>query len=267
MSRTNPIALLLGIFFVACLGVTWLWTQRVSSAVQLWATWAVLLYGCVIGFYIWLHGLRCARLIHDVPLSKIGTAAQGYAELLGTACPHEDQKAKSIAGMPILWFRREIAERADNSGRNQFPFNVFYTPTDVQESETPFAIKDETGTACILPFGAEVICARNSVDYQDNRRITEEQIMEGDPLYVVGSFSTAITEFSFQDEYRALVEKWRNMGGNGSDLIQTTMVVSIRGSSWLSIKRRAPRLWSGNRRRWANARPMSFTNRVMAAYF
>ena len=85
MSRTNPIALLLGIFFVTCLVVTWLWAQRVGSAVQLWATWAILLYGCVIGFYTWLHGLRCARLIHDVPLSNIGTAAQGYTprELAG----------------------------------------------------------------------------------------------------------------------------------------------------------------------------------------
>ena len=89
-----------------------------------------------------------------------------------------------------------------------FPFNLFYMPTDVEESETPFAIKDETGNACVLPYGAEIICSRKSVDYSGDGRITEEQIMEGDPLYVVGSFSTAATQFDFQKEYNELADNW-----------------------------------------------------------
>ena len=210
MSRSNPISLLLGIFFIACLGLIWIWNHQVGPKVQLWSTWAVLLYGCAIGFYIWQHGLRLARLIHDVPLSNIATAAQGYTEFLGRACQHEDQKAKTIAGLPILWFRRETGQRSESGGRDAFPFNVFYTTTNVEESETPFAINDDTGTACVLPFGAEIICERTSSDYRDDYCVTEEQIMEGDLLYVVGSFSTATTEFDFQAEYGALIDKWRS---------------------------------------------------------
>ncbi len=209
MSRTNPIGLLLGIFSIGGLAVIWLWTHHIGAAVQLWGTWAFLVHGCISGFYIWLHGLRCARLIKDIPLSNIGTAAQGYTELFGAACQFEDQKAKSIAGVPILWMRRETAQRNDSNIRDSFPFNLFFTTTGVEESETPFAIKDATGTACILPYGAEIICARESVEYLGDTKITEEQIMEGDPIYVVGNFSSESPVFNFQEEYVALVEKWR----------------------------------------------------------
>jgi hypothetical protein len=209
MSRSNPISLLLGLFFVACLGVTWVWTHKVGYQLQLISTWATLLFGCGSGFYIWQHGLRCARLIHDVPLSNIGTAAQGYVELLGRACLFEDQKAKSIAGIPVLWFRRETARRSDSEHHGVFPFNLFYVPTNVEESQTPFKVEDQTGNACVLPYGAEIICSRKFVNYSDDGRITEEQIMEGDLIYVVGSFSTAATQFDFQEEYNALADKWR----------------------------------------------------------
>jgi hypothetical protein len=190
MHRSNLIHMLLAALFVLLLALAWLWLENVSERLRNWASWITVTYGCVAGFWIWLHGLRLSRLIHDIPTSQIATAAQGYVELLGRAVQFEDQRAKALIGSTVLWYRKEHAERSDVIGRHAFPFNLFYVPVEVEESRTPFALDDGTGTACILPYGAQIICARRQVRREDNRRVTEEKIVPGDPLYVIGDFST-----------------------------------------------------------------------------
>jgi hypothetical protein len=190
MHRSNLTRLLLGVLFILLLALAWLWHQNVSARLQWWASWTTFTYGCAAGFWIWLHGLRLSRLIHDIPTSRIATAAQGYVELFGRAVQFEDQRARALLGATVLWYRKEYAERGAGAGTRAFPFNVFYVPVEVEESRTPFAVDDETGRACILPHGAQIICARKQVRYEDNRRVTEEKIVPGDPLYVVGEFST-----------------------------------------------------------------------------
>jgi hypothetical protein len=190
MHRSNLIRLLLGVLFILLLALAWLWHQNISPRLQLWASWITFTYGCAAGFWIWLHGLRLSRLIHDIPTSQVATAAQGYVELLGRAVQFEDQRAKALLGSTVLWYRKEYAERSNAIGRHAFPFNLFYTPVEVEESRTPFAIDDGTGTACLLPHGAQIVCARKQVRREDNRRVTEEKIVPGDPLYVIGDFST-----------------------------------------------------------------------------
>lgn len=208
MSRSNPIAMLFGILVTGCFTLVWIWVKISSPAVHLYASWALLVYGCGMGFYVWQHGLRCARLIEDVPSSNIATAAQGYTELFGEACRHEDQHAGSFGGMPVLWYRRTYSKRSDSAARDMFPFNLVYAPSHSEESETPLAIRDATGNACVLPYGAEIICARKRTEYQDDYRVVEEQIFEGDPLYVLGNFSSENSQFDFERVYREIVDNW-----------------------------------------------------------
>ena len=190
MHRSNLIRLLLGVLFILLLALAWLWNQNVDARLQAWASWITFTYGCAAGFWIFLHGLRLSRLIHDIPTSQIATAAQGYVELLGRASQFEDQRAKALLGSTVLWHRKEYAESGAGVGMRAFPFNLFYVPVEVEESRTPFVIDDGTGTACILPHGAQIVSARKHVRHEGNRRLTEETIVPGDPLYVIGDFST-----------------------------------------------------------------------------
>jgi hypothetical protein len=210
MHRSNLIHLLLAVLFVLLLGVVWLWSENVHERLRMWASWITVTYGCVAGYWIWLHGLRLSRLVDDIPTSRIATAAQGYVELLGRAAQFEDQRAKALIGSTVLWYRKEVAERSGAGGGHAIPFNVFYVPVDVEESATPFAIDDGTGTACILPHGAQILCGRKQIRHEDNRRVTEEEMVPGDSLYVVGDFSTYTLQPQFDQAAYELTRRWES---------------------------------------------------------
>lgn len=208
MHRSNRIGLLLGIMFLATLAMVWISLQDFPESVKWWSRWCLMLYGIFAGFIVWQHGLSYSRLIQDVPTSEIATAAQGYVELCGKATQFEDQKGQGSSSLPILWIRKELSARTDISDTRAFPFNLFYTPVAVEESQTPFAIVDKTGTACILPNGADVIVSRKHVRYHDNQRITEETILPGDELYVVGTLSSHTSTFPYEEKLERLLNSW-----------------------------------------------------------
>jgi len=208
MHRSNRIHLLLGILFLFTAGLLWLWTQDVDKRIKTWAMWSTVAYGALAGFLAWLHGLRYSRLIDDIPTSRIASAAQGYAEILGRAVQYEDQQAKALLGLPVLWYRRQYAVRAASAARPLFPFNLVYTPIETEESQTPFAIDDGTGTACLLPHGAEIISRRRDVRYDNGTRVVEEQILPGDMLYVVGQFSSYSQALHLDQAAIDLTKQW-----------------------------------------------------------
>ncbi len=208
MHLSNRAGLLLSIMFLATLGVIWIWLQDFPEIARWWSGWSLMLYGVIAGFLIWEHGLRHKHLIQNIPTSEIATAAQGYVELYGTAAQFEDQLSKSVAGLPVLWYRKEFAERTDSSSFRAFPFNLFYVPVATDESQTPFSIVDNSGAACILPHGADIIVSRKNTQYQGNRRVTEESILPGDRLYVMGIFSTHSPTFSYLEKLEQLLSAW-----------------------------------------------------------
>lgn len=208
MHRSNRIGLLLGIMFIATLFVAWFWLHQFPEPVKWWSRWCLMLYGTFAGFIVWQHGLGYSRLIQDVPTSEIATAAQGYVELFGKAAPFEDQRGQRDSGVPVLWVRKELAERTDISEARAFPFNLFYTPVAVEESQTPFSVVDKSGKACILPHGAEVIVSRKKVQHHDNQRVTEETIRAGDDLYVIGNFSSHTSSFPYEQKLEQLLSNW-----------------------------------------------------------
>ena len=56
-------------------------------------SWALLAMA-VVSFFAWLGNYRRYRQIHDLPTSKIASAAQGYVELLG--------RGDLIDGTPVI---------------------------------------------------------------------------------------------------------------------------------------------------------------------
>jgi hypothetical protein len=107
-----------------------------------------------------------------------------------------------------LWKRTEFATRADTSGFRFFPFNLFYKTTSVEVTSAPFCIEDASGHALVVPAGAEVICSRREVEYQGDDKVVRETILDGDPLYVLGNFSTVRQDIDIVALTEKLIHDW-----------------------------------------------------------
>jgi hypothetical protein len=154
MHRSNPIGLVCGMLFLAALWVVFAWSHALSRQLQFWSTEAWLMAATVLGFFLWWHGMQLRNLVLGVPTSKIASAPQGYVELAGRAASAK----RFFPGTEefYLWRRTQIATRLRASALREFPFNLFYTVISVDVTENPFCIKDGSGTALIVPVGAEV---------------------------------------------------------------------------------------------------------------
>lgn len=217
--RSNPIRTAFIILLVAGGAAFWIASEgKLSAANSRWLASAYCVLMALCGFFVWQHGLRRHREIADVPTSRIASAAQGYAEIQGTAALAEEvNPVVGIGGVPCLWYRYEIAKRADFDSRSITPFQFFYTPIETQVSETHFAVCDASGRALVFPFGAEVICADKQVWYGDDTRFTEERIMPGDPVYVLGYFTTSHRVFNAQLALHHRLDEWQQ---NRSEMLR-----------------------------------------------
>ncbi len=131
----------------------------------------------------WHAAFRRFRLIDDVPLSRIGSAAQGYVELQGIGQKRADGALISrVTMLPCLWYRYRIEERRDSDNE--------WTTIESGVSELTFEIRDASGLCVIDPEGAEVVAARKDVTCTDSFRYTEEMILAGETIYVLGDFNT-----------------------------------------------------------------------------
>ena len=91
MQRSNPLAWASAALFFGAILLAWFVLHDFSARekILLSIAYGVLLSGA--GFGMWQHGQRRARLIEDIPTSKIATAPQGYVELMGRAV--QDRKS------------------------------------------------------------------------------------------------------------------------------------------------------------------------------
>jgi hypothetical protein len=216
MHRSNPLGWASGVLALGAGLLGWyvLHDFPVASKIILGAGYCAVL--SLAGFWMWQHGQRRARLIEDIPTSKIATAPQGYVELLGRAGQVPDLKLVSgLSGTPCVWYRWEIARRRNGDSREfgtALLSAVVYWPEQSEESQSSFGIDDGTGSAIIFPFGAEVIAAHRQVWYEGDARCTEERILPGDSLYVLGDFSTfdpSQAPFDLMNEVSAQISVWR----------------------------------------------------------
>jgi hypothetical protein len=216
MHRSNPLGWATGALFFGAVLLVWyvLHDFPVASKFVLAIAYCVLL--SIAGFWMWQHGQRRARLIEDIPTSKIATAPQGYVELLGRAVElPEAPLVTGISGTPCLWYRWEIARRGDEHSRDLVSAlfaRMVYWPEQSEASQYTFGIEDGTGSAMIFPYQAEIIAAHRQVWYEGDARYTEERVLPGDTLYVLGDFSThnpGQVPFDLMNEVSAQISVWR----------------------------------------------------------
>lgn len=172
-----------------------------------------------------LANVRKARLIEDTPTSRIRSAHQGYVELLGVAEPADSGALTApLSGDRCLWYQYRI-ERYQGGNKAR------WVTVEQDGSEQAFYLRDATGRSRVLPRGAEVSAALRrqwTGSTRDPRqppqrsllgglvrpryRYTELRIADGQPLYVMGSFSTRhppSLHRQTQDRSRQLLSQWK----------------------------------------------------------
>lgn len=203
-----------------------------ASLSEFWfwvAAGGVLAIIAVIFSFRWLTR---ARLIEDIPTSRIRSAAQGYVELEGIG--------ELMRGEPILspltetlctWYCCKVEERTGSGNKQRWRTVSSYL------SEELFQLSDGTGVCVVDPEGATVIPSEKLVWYGNTAspgraplhtgrwsgllgsgdyRYTEERMLPGDPLYALGWFSTeggAHETFDTGQEVRELLAAWKRDPG------------------------------------------------------
>ncbi len=167
--------------------------------------WAFLAMA-VVSFFAWAGNYRRYRQIHDLPTSRVASAAQGYTELLGRGRLLDDAPIFSgLSGVQCCWYRYEIEEKtSDNKWKT----------VETRSSTDHFLLVDDSGQCVIAPEGAEVLTAEHKTWTEGRRRYTEWLLMPGTVLYALGEFSTenAVLRAATQEreEIRQLIADWKS---------------------------------------------------------
>ena len=158
----------------------------------------------IVSFFAWVLAYRRYRQIHDLPTSRVASAAQGYVELFGRSerLPGQPLVSK-LSGLPCCWFRYYI-ERKDSDDR--------WKEVDSGVSVAHFLLVDDTGRCVISPEGAEVLSSRKQVWTEGAYRYTEWLLLEQGPLYAIGEFITqggGGAELDENADLTALLSEWK----------------------------------------------------------
>lgn len=179
---------------------------------------AFLLAMAGVAVFAGVHALRRARLIRAMPTSSIDTAEDGYREFEGHIEPIGGQALTSrLTLSPCCWYHARI-EKWESSGSSEKQGR--WTTVEDVTSDAPFLLRDATGVCIVNPYGAEVTPTDKSLWYGRHKepsdrnpprvgptesakgmievaggpnskfRYHEERIYAGDPLLVLGHFTT-----------------------------------------------------------------------------
>ena len=131
------------------------WAAQAGDG-EFWVIAGLLIAAALAAFLFSFHYLRRARLLEDVPTSRVRSAAQGYAELDGIARLLDGPVIVGpLTGVRCVWWEYKIEEKiTTGSGKNR---QTHWRTLEFRESECLFAVDDDTGTCVIDPDGASVI--------------------------------------------------------------------------------------------------------------
>jgi len=164
-----------------------------------------LLAMAVVSFFAWMGNYRRYRQIHDLPTSRIATAAQGYVELAGHAELVSGETISSpLSNTLCCWYSYEIAEKTSKDK---------WQTVDSGTSVRHFFIVDESGQCVISPDGAEVLTNDHKSWQEGDRRYNEWLLLPKGVLYAIGEFVTTSTTVSSagneQAQTGALLTEWK----------------------------------------------------------
>lgn len=162
-----------------------------------------------VGFFAWTATCRRMRAIADIATSRIGTAAQGYVELVGRASASPDNLIHSpLGGVSCVWYRYRRYRR--DNGRQA------WRQIDGGVSSNTFEIADDSGPCRVDPDDAEVMAPERRTTYQDDEKWVEEWLSGGSTIYVLGEFTTvggAHAALSVGQDVSALLATWKQDPG------------------------------------------------------
>lgn len=165
------------------------------------SAWSLLFIGSMaIG--VWWRCTQHWRAMADTPVSRIGSAAQGYLALRGTARAGEGGTLPSPAdGLPVLWYRVAVQERRSER---------WVTVRHLQ-SDQPFVIEDGSGQCAVDPADAHVFVSRRDIYHRGHIRYVQLSIIAHESLHVLGHLQTVgrISPRSRSQRIRQLLDAWR----------------------------------------------------------
>ena len=153
----------------------------------------------------WAALLQRARLVSELALSRIASAAQGFVRISGTAsgdavnlvqCPY--------SGVLCVWYRYRLYSRNNSKGD--------WREIDRGVSSATFELKDDTGACRVDPDFAEVVGAQRSTRYEDGDKLEQELLLAGSTLHVFGEFSTIggpNAPLNLHQDVSALLAQWK----------------------------------------------------------
>ena len=175
-----------------------------------------------------------ARLIEDMPTSKIRSASQGYTELIGVAELRGHPQLAPLSNTLCLWWRYTI-EKYQRSGKSSH-----WVAVEKRACTQPFYLRDTTGICEIDPEGADISCKHRQIWYGSTQRpigtpmpsalnnrffnlgtsigftgryrYTEYLILAGDPIYALGEFvsdSTGQRSLTPQQLQGDILRNWK----------------------------------------------------------
>jgi hypothetical protein len=195
--------------------------------------WLVTLaFAIVAGGVASMRSLRRARLVEDMPTSRIRSAAQGYVELEGRALPLEGTTNEAPPTQrPCVWWRYRIAKKVERgSAKNR---RQQWQTVASGRSSIPFRLDDGTGECIVKPDGAEVIVTETTTWYGSTPwptampgqggaaaflmssgreyRYSEDRLYEHERVYALGDFrsTAADAEADVQAQQAALLSEWK----------------------------------------------------------
>lgn len=188
--------------------------------------WSIVFW-CLAGiaFLAWAYSYRNARLITNIPTSKIESASQGYVEIQGTIIADSTQMLTSPSGVACVWYSAKHYEaNADNRSYfaelfdidwllNLFRSREGYALIGEHTSKNPFKIEDSTGACWVLPEEATVFTKHTKVSHPSTLYRFEEQILyPNTKVYVLGDFSSESKPLPKMDAHQEsldLLETWQ----------------------------------------------------------
>lgn len=158
-----------------------------------------------IGMLAGASSYRRARTIADIATSRIGSAAQGYVEVMGQAKADPGELIFSpYSHIACIWYRYRVYSRDEPRGE--------WRQIDSGSSNTTFEVSDGTGACRVDPENAEVMAPEQWVSYSDGDKLVEEMLFAGSLIYVLGEFTTVRggdAAMSVSADVSALLASWK----------------------------------------------------------
>lgn len=135
----------------------------------------------LISLFAWYSALHRLRMVSGTPTSRIGSAAQGYVELVGRGKLNDPPLVSKLRVLPCLWYRWKVEQR---NAKNE------WTTLDIGESTDPFLLDDGSGVCLVDPEHAEILTMHRDQWTEGSYRHTEWKLIQEDSIYVIGQFKT-----------------------------------------------------------------------------